>query len=112
MSDHKPAIAQAERRLHQRHSVQVPIRIQPEDEPTAIAAATTNLGLYGCSVMLTDQLPVGQRVRIELSLADQPAFVRGRVITRHPQFGNGIMFLKFEDDAEDRLRSFLEALNQ
>jgi len=110
MPDHKPAIAQAERRLHHRHSVQVPIRLQPDDVLTTIAAETANLSLYGCSVMLTDQLPVGLRLRLELSIADQPAFICGRVITRHPQFGTGIMFLKFDDDAEDRLRNFLERL--
>jgi hypothetical protein len=112
MADRQPSLAQAERRLHERHSVQIPIRLQPEDSPTSISCQTSNLSLCGCSIMLTDQLPLGLRLRIELSLPQQRAVVCGRVITRHPQFGNGIMFLKFEDDGEQQLRKFLGGLDR
>jgi hypothetical protein len=106
-----PVIAEAERRLHQRYSVHLPIQLQSEGTATPILLETSNLSLYGCSVMMAVQLPVGIRVQATLTLAEHRIPIRGRVITRHPQFGNGIMFIKFEDDGEQRLRKFLEALD-
>jgi PilZ domain len=107
---HQPAIAQADRRLHQRYSVQVPIQLQPEGATTPILLETSNLSLYGCNIMMAVQLPVGIRVQATLHLGQHRVVLRGRVLTRHPQFGNGIMFLKFEDDGEQRLRKFLQGL--
>jgi hypothetical protein len=55
-------------------------------------------------------LPLGARVQATLWLNDHPLVIRGRVVTRHPQFGNGIMFLDFEDDGEQVLARYLEGL--
>jgi hypothetical protein len=55
-------------------------------------------------------LPLGARVQATLWLNDHPLVIRGRVVTRHPQFGNGIMFLDFEDDGEQVLTRYLEGL--
>ena len=111
MPDRHPQIAQAERRLHQRYSVEIPVILQPEDSPAPISSHITTLSLSGCSLKLTDQFHVGQRLRIELSLPGRNVVTIGRVITRHPQFGNGIMFLKFGEDGEQQLRKFLEGLD-
>ena len=112
MTDTQHTIAQAERRVHQRYSVEVPIQLQPEDDSSLILCRTSNLGLYGCSLLLQDQLPLGLRLQIELSLSQQTAMARERVISRHPQFGNGIMFVKFEGDGEQYLRRFLKGLQE
>jgi hypothetical protein len=105
-----PCIAQAERRRQQRYPIQVPIRLHFGGWDTAVALATTNLSLYGCSIMTSPQLPVGIEVYAKLSLPDHCVQIRGRVVTRHPELGNGIMFMNFEDDGEERLRQFLEGL--
>jgi hypothetical protein len=33
------------------------------------------------------------------------------VVTHHPQFGNGIKFLEFEDDGKKVLAQYLDAIN-
>ena len=60
--------------------------------------------------MPTEQFSVGLSARLTLVLDEDQITIKGRVITRHPQFGNGIMFLKFDGDGEVRLRIFLNAL--
>ena len=71
---------------------------------------TTDLSRNGCYVQLLIPLSVGIRVRAVLWLNGHPVVIRGRVVTRHPQFGNGIMFLDFEADAEQQLSSYLEVI--
>jgi hypothetical protein len=36
--------------------------------------------------------------------------IHGRVVTRHPQFGNGIMFVEFEGDGEQLLKRYLDGV--
>jgi hypothetical protein len=71
---------------------------------------TTDLSRNGCYVQLLIPLSVGIRVQATLWLDGSPVVIRGRVVTRHPQFGNGIMFLEFEGDAEQKLTSYLDAV--
>ena len=71
---------------------------------------TTDLSRNGCYVQLLIPLSVGIRVQAILWLDGHAAVIRGRVVTRHPQFGNGIMFLNFEADAEQQLSRYLEAI--
>ena len=103
-----PAIAQAERRLNPRFHLRLPIQMQPDGVPAPLSLETSEISLSGCSVMVPDQLPVGTFLRIALSLDATEIHLTGRVITRHPHFGNGIMFLKFEEDGETRLRRYLD----
>jgi hypothetical protein len=42
---------------------------------------------------------------------NRPVRMRGRVVTHHPQFGNGIKFLEFEDDGKKVLAQYLDAIN-
>ena len=45
-------------------------------------------------------LPVGTNITATLWVSDGSVRMRGRVITCHPQFGNGIRFLEFKDRGE------------
>lgn len=71
---------------------------------------TTDLSRNGCYVQLLIPLPVGTKVHATLWLDGYPVVIGGRVVTRHPQFGNGIMFLEFEADAEQQLKRYLDAI--
>ncbi len=71
---------------------------------------TTDLSRGGCYVELLLQFPVGARLRATLWLDQQPIVVRGLVVTRHPQFGNGIMFVEFEGQSEQLLGRYLDAI--
>jgi hypothetical protein len=56
------------------------------------------------------QLPLAVRVQATLWLDACPIVIRGVVVTRHPQFGNGIMFVEFEGQGEQLLTRYLGAI--
>lgn len=100
-----------DRRQHPRYTVRVPIEIHSEGSAVPWRLETTDLSRSGCYIQALTPLPIGSRVQAKLWLADCPLVVRGRVVTRHPQFGNGIMFVDFEDQAaEVLLNRYLEAI--
>jgi hypothetical protein len=98
------------RRRHPRYTVQVPIEIRPEGSAIPMRLETTDLSRGGCYLRLLTPLHVGIRVQATLWLSDYPIVVRGRVVTRHPHFGNGIMFVDFEGHAEVLLKRYLDAI--
>jgi hypothetical protein len=104
------ALAKPERRLHPRYTVQVQIEIHQQTTRIPLRCVTTDLSRGGCYVQLVTQFPLGVHVRATLWLDGFPIVIRGLIVTRHPQFGNGIMFLEFEGDAEQLLTRYLKAI--
>jgi hypothetical protein len=104
------ALVKHERRRHPRYTVRVPIELHPEGSDVPIQLETTDLSRGGCYVELLTPLPLGVRVQATLWLADYPVVIHGRVVTRHPQFGNGIIFVDFEGQAEVLLNRYLDAI--
>ncbi len=100
-----------DRRLHPRHTVQVQIEIRPEGTTVPLRLETTDLSRGGCYVQMMMTLEIGARLQATLWLDGYPIVVRGRVATRHPLFGNGIMFLNFEGQAEQVLARYLDEIN-
>jgi hypothetical protein len=103
-------LAHPERRHHTRYTVHVQIELRQEGNDVPMRLETTDLSRNGCYVQLLIPLSVGIRVQATLWLDGHPVVIRGRVVTRHPQFGNGIMFLDFQADAEQQLSRYLEAI--
>jgi PilZ domain-containing protein len=103
-------LAHPERRRYPRYTVQVQIELRQEGNDIPMRLETTDLSRNGCYVQLLIPLSAGIRVQAVLWLDGYPVVIRGRVVTRHPQFGNGIMFLEFEADAEQQLSRYLEAI--
>jgi c-di-GMP-binding flagellar brake protein YcgR len=103
-------LGRPERRRYPRYTVHIQIELRQEDNDVPMRLETTDLSRNGCYVQLLAPLPVGIRIQATLWLDGYPVVIRGRVVTRHPQFGNGIMFLEFEADAEQKLSRYLEAI--
>ena len=103
-------LAHPERRRYPRYTVHVQVELRQEGNDVPMHLETTDLSRNGCYVQLLIPLSVGIRVQATLWLDGYPVVIRGRVVTRHPQFGNGIMFLEFEADAEQQLSTYLEAI--
>jgi c-di-GMP-binding flagellar brake protein YcgR len=99
-----------ERRRYPRYTVHVQIELRQEGNDIPMRLETTDLSRSGCYVQLLIPLSVGIKVQAILWLDGCTVIIRGRVITRHPQFGNGIMFLEFEGNAEQQLSRYLEAI--
>lgn len=99
-----------ERRRSPRHTVQVQIEVHEEGCDVPIRAETTDLSRGGCYVELLIPLSLGVRVHATLWLAGYPVVVHGRIATRHPQFGNGILFVEFEGQGEVVLNRYLDGV--
>ena len=99
----------AERRRYLRIQAAVQIEIRPEGTNVPMRLETSDLSLGGCYVEMNLTLDVGTKLDIVLWLDQQKVCTRAVVVTRHPQFGNGISFLSVSPDNEARLRAFLDA---
>ena len=114
LPDQQPSpslVSRADRRRYPRYSVQVQIEIRQEGYDVPLRVVTTDLSRRGCYVQLMIPLPVGTQIRATLWLDGYAAVIRGSVVTRHPQFGNGIMFQQFEGEAEQHLSKYLDAIS-
>jgi len=105
-----PAVTEHNRRLHSRYTVQVQIELRQEGSDVPMRLETTDLSRGGCYIQLVTALPLGARLQVTLWLDGAPVAIQGRVVTRHPQFGNGIMFLDFEGDGDQLLNRYLQAI--
>ena len=105
-----PTVVETDRRRHARYSAQVEIEVHREGNYDPMCLQTTDLSRGGCYVRPNPPLPVGVRVQSTLWLDGFPIVIQGRVITRHPEYGNGIVFMDFEGQAEPLLNRYLDAI--
>jgi len=104
-------VAPPDRRRYPRYSVQIQIELREDGSDVPIRTNTTDLSRGGCYVELMMPLPVGTHITATLWVSNCSVRTRGRVATRHPQFGNGIKFLEFKDTGEKVLAQYLDAIN-
>jgi hypothetical protein len=107
---HSTSLQEPGSRQHPRYTVQVPVEIFQEGIDLPVRCETTDLSRSGCYIHLLVPFPVGIRLHATLWLDGQPLIIRGLIVTRHPDFGNGIMFVGFEDRGETILKRYLEAI--
>ena len=104
-------VAPPGRRRDLHYSVQVQIEPREDGSDVPIRMNTTDLSRGGCYVELMMPVPVGTHVTATLWLSNGSVRMRGRVVTRHAQFGNGIKFLDFDDNGEKVLAQYLNTIN-
>jgi hypothetical protein len=104
-------LAPPDRRCDPRHSVQIQIELREDGSDVPLRMCTTDLSRGGCYVESMLPLPIGTEVTAKLWLSNCPVRMRGRVVTLHPQFGNGIKFLEYEDNGKTVLAQYLDAIN-
>jgi c-di-GMP-binding flagellar brake protein YcgR len=105
----EPSILQAERRRYPRTQIAVQIEIRPQGIDVPMRLETTDLSLGGCYVEMALTLDIETKLDIVLWLDGQKVSTRGVVVTRHPQFGNGIEFVGMFSESERKLRCFLDS---
>jgi hypothetical protein len=108
-ADLSTVIPDPDLRQHPRYSVHVRIEIHQDASPD-LQLETTDLSRGGCYIQLAVPLSVGIRLHATLWLAECPVAIRGLIVTRHPEFGNGIMFVGFEGEGETLLGQYLAAI--
>jgi hypothetical protein len=104
-------IAPPDRRSDPRYSIQVQIELREDGSDVPMRMSTTDLSRGGCYVESVLPLPVGTYVTAKLWFNDCSVSMRGRVVTLHPQFGNGIKFLEYEGGGKKVLAQYLDAIN-
>ncbi|HVM92039.1 MAG TPA: PilZ domain-containing protein [Terriglobales bacterium] len=105
-----PSVTSVERRTYPRFTVQVQIELCEDGNDIPLRTETSDLSLGGCYVHLNTTLKLGKYINGRLWLNDEPVVFRGRVVTCHPQFGNGIMFLHFDGNGDQALARYLEVV--
>jgi c-di-GMP-binding flagellar brake protein YcgR len=98
-----------ERRRHLRTKIAVPIELSEPGKSFPIRAETADLSLGGCYVEMAFTLPVGTELQITMWIDEFKLSMKGKVVTQHPQFGNGIQFLRLAPENEARLQEFLKS---
>jgi hypothetical protein len=106
----KSAVTASERRRHGRYTVNVQIEVHQEGSDVPMRLVTTDLSRGGCYIQTMIPLSVGRRVRATLWLDGCAVVFGGLVVTRHPQFGNGIMFVEIEGEGEQLLARYLDGI--
>jgi len=99
----------AEQRAHPRFTVRVPVEVHAEDSEVPIRCSTSDISLGGCYIESMYPFPVATGVELKLQLEDT-LLILGRVVTSHPQFGNGIEFTKMLPEDREQLRQFLDSI--
>lgn len=104
------AVAAPDRRRYPRYSVHLPLELHVEGSNVPMRLETTDISRNGCYIETHMPFSVGTKIEAKLWLGGTRVLARGRIVTSHPQFGNGIMFLEFQDDGQERLQTFLDSL--
>ena len=68
---------------------------------------TTDMSVGGCYVEMAATLEPGTSLDVVLWLEHEKLALQGRVVTKHPHFGNGIEFISISPETEGRLQCFL-----
>lgn len=101
----------AERRVHQRVKVSVQAELRPQGRDVPIRVHTSDLSAGGCYVEMMFTLEPQSLVDVVLWLSENEAIrTSGVVVTRHPQFGNGIKFVSITSQDQRRLQRFLDSV--
>ena len=85
----------------------VQIEIRQDQSSAPIRTQTSDICANGCYVEMSITLEVGERVSIVLWLGPEKLATEGKVVTRHPQFGNGIEFVGIPEAERERLSQYL-----
>ncbi|PYV58556.1 MAG: hypothetical protein DMG91_03720 [Acidobacteria bacterium] len=98
-------------RQHPRFRASLAIELRRQGNGTPVRGQTADISMGGCyvEIMLTQQ--VSTELGITLWLGDKKICGTGVVVSRHPNFGNGIKFVFLDDEGKRQLNNYLEALS-
>ena len=92
-----------------RVSVSVPAEARHLLENFPRRGQTTNVSEGGCYIEMMQTLEPPSGVDVVLWLDDKKIRARAEVVTRHPNLGNGIRFVRMPEEDKAKLREFLES---
>lgn len=97
----------------QRRFPRVPVSVPAETrhllENFPRRGQTTNVSEGGCYIEMMQTLEPPAGIDIVLWLNDMKVRARGEVVTRHPNLGNGIRFVRMPEEDKAKLREYLDS---
>ncbi len=70
---------------------------------------TTSVSEGGCYIEMTQTLEPPTGIDVVLWLDDKKIRARAEVVSRHPNLGNGIRFIRMPEEDKAKLREYLES---
>lgn len=101
------AVFERRRSQRLRKAVQTELRVQGGETP--MRAETADISMGGCYIEMAVTLEAGTPLNVVLWLGHKKLSVDGKVVTRHPQFGNGIEFGRMTEVSRRLLQAFLDS---
>jgi c-di-GMP-binding flagellar brake protein YcgR len=98
-----------ERRKHPRFTARIPVEVHADGNETPIRCATSDISAGGCYIESMYPFPVGTCLELKLQISDT-LLILGKVVTCHPQVGNGIEFIKILPEDRATLSDFLNSV--
>jgi c-di-GMP-binding flagellar brake protein YcgR len=100
----------AERRRYPRIKAKIPLEILcPSAAP--MRTATDEISACGCYIETMFTIDVGTKVDLVLSVNDERIQIKGVVVTKYPQVGNGIDFVDIAPEDRLKLTKFISESN-
>jgi hypothetical protein len=98
-------------RQHPRFRANLAIELRRKGSPMPVRGQTADISQGGCyvEIMLTQQ--VSTELDITLWVGEKKICATGVVVSRHPNFGNGIKFVFLDEEGKRLLSDYLGQLN-
>jgi hypothetical protein len=103
----QPVPSKPDRRRSPRLKAGVQLELRRQDSEVPIRVGTSDISVVGCYVEMSITLEVGSELDVVLWLNDEALRTRAKVVTCHPQFGNGFEFIDLSPDDQARLTEFV-----
>ena len=100
-----------EQRRYPRVKAALQVELRMEGTTAPIRVQTTDISAGGFYVEMSITLEVGAILDVALWLPTEKIMTKARVVTRHPQFGNGYQFIKLPTEDESRISHYIESLH-
>lgn len=95
-----------ERRRYPRVKAKIPIEMLCSGN-AQMRTATDEISLCGCYIETMFTMEVGTKLGLVFSLNQERVGANGIVVTKHPQFGNGIDFIDMAPDGRLKLSEYI-----
>jgi hypothetical protein len=98
-----------ERRQHRRVQCKLGAELHIEGAEGLVRVEVTNLSLGGCFVQMSALPKEKNRLKLIVWVNDSKLAVKGIVVNRQPGFGISVKFTEMNEEAQERLRRFVES---
>lgn len=97
-----------DRRQHARYKCFISALLRVQGSQLPIWGQITDISQGGCYVQLSEPLPVGTRITLELLMKLANLRAEGVICSSHPGRGMGVKFVQMSNEYRDQVRQFVK----